>query len=471
MERAPTAEHEAFLARAAAASTITERFQLGVDVRLKAGLGFGYSAAIRENGVLRSLGAGNRTLEPITRMNGTHLLEIGSVTKTFTGILVHLAVLEGKLTLATKLESVLPALKGTEAGSITILELGLHQSGLLREPKGITIPDPTNPRHHLNRDEVISALAKTKLTAIPAGQTEHPRTYSNWGYLTLGIVLEKVFAGSYKDLVEKRVLFPLGMKESGVDRKTRKHSKWTPKASPGYALDGTSLPLRDYDSFAAATGGIESNADDMTKFLTAIENPPAGKLGDAMKAGMTSGIGWDSAPGKALLWKNGATSAHAAVLVFDRTAKKGIFIGSNTMVSPDELGFFAEGDRPKDDLLTVMLPKRVPLPDEITRLKGSFIPAAPIPADEPPLRRVDVSETLGHLVAHFAYDVYPSGGLLVPEANESVWRYVDGMDNRDGIRVTADGILASTRLYSERATTATLKKVSNEPEKYPAFEQ
>ncbi len=472
--RAPTAELDAFVAKASQATTISERWHLATDARLNAGLGIGYFGVFSEGGVVSVAASGKRTIEPVKTFGEKDLLELGSVTKNFTGILIHLAVNEGKLRLDTKLSEILPSLEGTEAGGATILELGLHRSGLPREPKGITIPNPANPRHHLNRDEVLAALAKVKLAVIPTGKTEHDRVYSNWGYLALGMVIEKVFGRSYKDLVENRVLFPLGMRDSGVDRKTRKHGKWIAKASPGFALDGSSLPLRDYDSFAAATGGVESNSVDMKKYLAAVGNPSAfapAKLAKAMLDGMNSGIGWDSDPGNPLLWKNGATSAHTAILIFDRTTAKGIFVGSNSMVSPDELGWFAVGTRPADNLLMLTFPKRVPSADEITRLKGIFIPPAPIPAGQPLLRRVDISENLGHLVAHYAYDVLPTGALLIPDADADLWSVVDGMANVDKIRVTNAGINATTFVYSERATFAELKKISNEPEKYPALEE
>lgn len=468
--RAPTAAAESVSARVLGAS-IAERFRLGVDDRMKAGLGFGYFAAIREKGQSSAVGAGDRTLEPVARMGEHDLLEIGSVTKTFTGILIHLAVLEGKLRLDTKLEELLPTLRGSEAGGITILDLGIHRSGLPREPIGITIPDPRNPRHGLDRNEVILALSKVKLSGIPEGETQHRRNDSNWGFMTLGIVLENLSGKAYPELVDKRVLFPLGMRESGVDRKTRKHGKWMPKASPGFALDGGSLPLRDYDGFSAATGGVESNAADMVKFLAALENPPHGRLGQAITDGMNSGIGWDSAPGANPVWKNGATTAHASILVFDRVDKKGIFIGSNTMVSPDDLGFLAEGARTRDDLLALTLPKRIVSAEEIARLKGSFIPAAPIPVGYPPLRRVDLSETFGRLVARFVYDVFSTGGLLIPEEKEFVWRFLDGMDNRDEIVLSSEGLTASTLMYRAPSIPAELKKVINDPEKYPAIEK
>ncbi|MBS1960821.1 MAG: beta-lactamase family protein [Bdellovibrionales bacterium] len=475
--RAPTAEHDAFVARAAAMVSVRERFLAGAEARLKSGLGFGYFAAVREREESSTAVAGNRTLEPVTRMTERDLLEIGSVTKTFTGILLHLAEIEGKLKIDEKLSTYLPTLRGTEAGEITLRELGVHRSGLAREPEGILVPDLENPRRGLKKDEVLAALARAKRAGIPEGGSVRKRVYSNWGYMTLGIVLESVYRKSFPELVEKRVLAPLGMRESGVDRKLKRGRRSIPRAAMGFALDADPLPLRDYDGFAAATGGIESNALDMAKFLSALENPPAGKLGDAMRAEQESGIGWDSAPGANPYWKNGATTAHTAVLVFDRTAKKAIFIGSNTMVSPDELGTFSVGAATKDTLLDRIQPKRVPTPEELARVRGSFRAASggtstssPVSSDGPPLRSIDVMETFGHLVARYDFGKYRIGALLIAEDRPDVWTAYDGMETADRITATPEGLRSTGLVWDGRTTTIELKKTSSEPEKYPAME-
>lgn len=460
VERMPSAEHEAFLAKAAAATTLEERWNLGVEARLKAGLGFGYFAALRENGRTITRAAGKRTLEPVTKISERDLLEIGSVTKTFTGILLHLAEIEGKFSLDAKLETVLSELKGTEAGEVTFRELGLHRSGLPRNPTGLG-PDSENPWFRIDRDAFVAELAKAKRTPVPQGETRK-REYSNLGFIALGVALERVYQRSYFDLVRNRIFSPLGMKESGFDLKVKKRRKSVPKAAPGFSLAGDVRPHWDFDSFVAATGGIESNARDLAKFLEAFEKPPAGKLGQAIEAGMDSGIGWDSNPGEAPLWKNGMTGTQSAILVFDRKAKRGFFIGTNTRILPDDLGLFVLGTRPQDDLLLKAMPKRVPSAEEVSRLIGSF---------RGPSRSVDVFETFGHLVSRYSFPDGKTGTLVVPDERENVWSVLDGRTNVDKIRVLDTGMRITTAFYDEQATLTELKKISTEPEKYPALER
>ena len=468
---APSAEHEAFLARASRATSLEERWSLGVEARLKVGLGFGYVAALRENGHTVTRAAGKRTLEPITSIGERDLLEIGSVTKSFTGILLHLAEIEGKLRLDQKLSEIFDELKTAPAGDITVKELGLHRSGLAREPKGLTVPDPTNPRRGLNRVELIAALAKADRSPIPEGATERSRVYSNWGYMTLGLLLEKVYHRDFKELVEHRILFPLGMSESGVDRKTRKRGKWIPKAVPGFSLASDSLPLRDYDSFAAAAGGIESNAQEMGKFLAALERPPSGKLGRAMLAAMDSGIGWDSEPGIPVLRKNGATTAHNAILFFDRGTKRGLFVGSNTDARPDEFGEYVFGSLPSDALLELAQPRRIVPSEELVNGTGVFRVARPEKDQFAGLRSVELLETLGRRVGRFDFGSIRVGALMVPAEKAGLWTIIDGWENRDRLKVFEGSIELWSRSADGRSESLELEKNSKAPELYPAFEK
>jgi len=111
-------------------------------------------------------------------------------------------------------------------------------------------------------------------------------------------------------------------------------------------------------TLVAATGGIESNARDMGKFLEALESPPRGKLGQAISAALVSGIGWDSLPGVTPFWKNGATSAYTGIVIFDPATKRGIYVGSDTEILSDGVGNFAMGEA-TDPLLTRVSETRI----------------------------------------------------------------------------------------------------------------
>jgi len=456
-----------------ASKSVEERYRYDAEARLKAGLGFGYLAAVRENGKTAKVALGARSIEPKRPLAATDLFEIGSVSKAFTGILIHLAEAEGKLRIDQPLEAFFPELKGVETGIITLRELGTHRAGLPSFPDGVKSPDPKNPWAGLKRDEVLGALARYQRAPIPAGQTAYPRAYSNWGFLTLGLVLENVYGKSYPAIVEKRLLSPLGMHESGVDRKTRKRRRWISKLAPAFDLAGQPSPAWDFDGFAAAIGGIESNAADMAKFLEALESPPRGKhgkIGSAIEASFASGIGWDSDPGAPLARKNGMTGSYAAFVAIDRPAKKAIFVGANAAVSPDDLGTFALGGAPGDALLARATAPRVPSEEEVSRLKGRFRNPKPDADPAIPLRGIAVAESLGRLVGRYDFGDSSAAILLVPAEREDVWNLIDGLTNVDAIRVLKAGV-RTTLTDSTHTAVIELEKIPDEVQQFPALEK
>lgn len=125
---------------------------------------------------------------------------IGSITKTFTAILVLRLRDEGLLDLGDPLEKHLP---GTGAGEATIAELLAHSGGLAAES-----PAPWWERTPGSlRPELADVLGKQPLLH-PVGRRHH---YSNPGYTLLGALVERVRDASWEDVLRREVLEPLGL--------------------------------------------------------------------------------------------------------------------------------------------------------------------------------------------------------------------------------------------------------------------
>ena len=76
------------------------------------------------------------------------LFEIGSISKTFTGLMLARMVAEGKVRLDEPVRELLPAgtvEKPAVAEEITLLDLATHHSGLPRWPDNLRPADPANP--------------------------------------------------------------------------------------------------------------------------------------------------------------------------------------------------------------------------------------------------------------------------------------------------------------------------------------
>ncbi|GAA3867042.1 serine hydrolase domain-containing protein [Streptomyces sp. NPDC003631] len=125
---------------------------------------------------------------------------IGSITKTFTAVLVMRLRDEGLLDLGDPLEKHLP---GTVAGEATIAELLSHTSGLAAES-----PAPWWERTPGSlRPELADVLGERPFLHA-AGRRFH---YSNPGYTLLGALVEKLRGAPWEEVLRGEVLEPLDL--------------------------------------------------------------------------------------------------------------------------------------------------------------------------------------------------------------------------------------------------------------------
>ncbi|WP_395577393.1 serine hydrolase domain-containing protein [Streptomyces sp. BK79] len=125
---------------------------------------------------------------------------IGSITKTFTAVLILRLRDEGVLDLSDPLEKHLP---GTGAGEATIAELLAHSGGLAAES-----PAPWWERTPGSLRPELADVLGDKPLLHPAGRRHH---YSNPGYTLLGALVEEVRGAAWEDVLRREVLEPLGL--------------------------------------------------------------------------------------------------------------------------------------------------------------------------------------------------------------------------------------------------------------------
>ncbi len=119
---------------------------------------------------------------------------IGSISKTFTAVLVIKAVEDKKLSLQTKLSDFYPEIPN--ANKITIENLLQHRTG---------IHNLTNEAEYWQynttpqtQDNLINIIKKYKSDFNPGIKFE----YSNSNYILLGYILERVYKKSYAELIK-----------------------------------------------------------------------------------------------------------------------------------------------------------------------------------------------------------------------------------------------------------------------------
>ena len=148
-------------------------------------------------------------------VNGDTLFEIGSVTKTFTGLLLQDMIERGEMKLDDPVAKYLPAsvkMPTYNGKEITLFHLATHTSGL---PK---MPDNFDPRRADNLaadytvEKLYAFLSGYQLTCDPGAKFE----YSNLGIGLLGHVITLKAGTDYESLVVDRICRPLKMDSTRI---------------------------------------------------------------------------------------------------------------------------------------------------------------------------------------------------------------------------------------------------------------
>ncbi|MFI0943135.1 serine hydrolase domain-containing protein [Streptomyces sp. NPDC021020] len=268
---------------------------------------------------------------------------LGSLTKTFTVLLLADLARAGALTLDDPLTAHLPHRRtGTGAGKgaygpaadrITLRHLATHTSGLPRVPRDLLAPAILHPQTNgyagYTRERLLAALAAARPRHAP-GTRWH---YSNLGIALLGPVLESAGGAPYAELLARRVLRPLGMTGAVLGP-----GGAAANAATGHRGDGrTPMPAVDMAAFSPA-GGLLATPADLLAYAEALLDPRAAALRDVQipqlrrrtprHRGEVHTLTWyqHPAPGGPLLFHAGATFGQQCFLGFHpatRTAVAG----------------------------------------------------------------------------------------------------------------------------------------------------
>ncbi|MDK9499849.1 serine hydrolase [Streptomyces katrae] len=199
---------------------------------------------------------------------------IGSVTKVFTSTVTLQLVAEGRLTLDTPVQQVLPGTLPADWAPITVGQLLSHTSGM---PHPVAPSAGTTP---------ASAIADALRVAVEEGApTPAPgvrQQYNGLNHLLLGMAIEKTTGRTYAEEVQRRIARPLGLRHTYVPA-ADDHSLPAPHTRALWDASGTGTgELVDnsrQSPWAWAEGGMISNAPELDRFFTALMNgrllPPA----------------------------------------------------------------------------------------------------------------------------------------------------------------------------------------------------
>ena len=203
--------------------------------------------------------------------------EVGSVSKTFTGLLLADAELRGMVNLSLPIQTYVPegvTVPSWQGREITLSDLATHTSALPNVPDDFyrhqKESDPIETQaestfrgyEEIPADVVYTWLSNLTLTRSPGEEWE----YSNAGTAIAGDIVARMQNKTYSELVNERILSPLGMNSTGsgwrsdlLERSAVGYRGYAPAYDEGMIIR--------YNEFWIPTAGIISDADDMAVYL------------------------------------------------------------------------------------------------------------------------------------------------------------------------------------------------------------
>src|SRR5579885_1379396 len=136
------------------------------------------------------------------------LFQIGSVTKTMTGVLLADAIVRAETSPDATLGAVLGF--GGGAAEVTLGQLATQRGGLPRLPPNLDLDnvDQSDPYAEYSEGDLVAALR-----GLEPGPPDH--LYSNFGFMALGLALATLTGTPMPTLLEERVFRPLRMDSAG----------------------------------------------------------------------------------------------------------------------------------------------------------------------------------------------------------------------------------------------------------------
>jgi CubicO group peptidase (beta-lactamase class C family) len=233
----------------------------------------GFAALIRYGGrdaYTRTEGV--RDLRSKASIDAHTNFRLASFTKQFTAMAIMLLVHDGKLRYDETLTEVFPEFP-VYGKSIAIRNLLTHTSGL---PDYEDLMDAAEKakgplwsrEKQIRDDEVLELLEKENSGRFAPGTSW---SYSNSGYVVLGLIIAKASGKPYGEFLNKRIFAPLRMDHTIVYQKGKNE---VANRAFGHSKEGSTLKETDQSSTSATLGdgGIHSNLVDLAKWDDALRN-------------------------------------------------------------------------------------------------------------------------------------------------------------------------------------------------------
>jgi CubicO group peptidase (beta-lactamase class C family) len=232
----------------------------------------GLAVLVRNEGrTIFQRGYGVRDLRTLGKIDPATNFRLASCTKQFTAMSIMLLVHDGKLHYDDRLTAVFPDFPAY-GKAITIRHLLNHTSGLpdyedlmdaSEKRKGSAI---WTPERQIQDEEVLNLLKQEATGKFTPGTKW---SYSNSGYVVLGLIVGKVSGQPFPQFLRERIFAPLKMDHTLAYQKGRNEVS---NRAYGHTRDGGTFGETDQSATSATLGdgGVYSSLEDLAKWDDAL---------------------------------------------------------------------------------------------------------------------------------------------------------------------------------------------------------
>jgi CubicO group peptidase (beta-lactamase class C family) len=326
--------------------------QLAQDVA-EDGVGSISAGVVVGNEVFWSKGFGWADIEQQIPADEETIYRTGSISKSFTAVLMMQMIEKGLFKLDDPVENYFPEInelreKPEDVSPITFRHLASHTAGITREPK---LKGAASGPISRWEDKILASIPNTYYKSLPGEKY----SYSNIGFGMLGLAVSRAAGEPFMDLVRGHIFEPLGMTISFFIL-TAEHM---PHLSMGYVMrkDGTvdaDPPAREHSGrgYKVPNGGIYSTVGDLAKFVAAMTGTSSVKIfSEETRKEMLKqqtpegrgryGLGFSISldeEGFRTVGHGGSVAGYNATMVFDPESKIGVIAYRNYNRSKTNLG-------------------------------------------------------------------------------------------------------------------------------------
>lgn len=323
------------------------------------------------------------------KLNLQSVFEIGSITKTMTGLMLADEIIKNKVSLDDHIDELLPDdLKLKSPDSITLKQLATHTSGLPRLPPNLNLFMSNDPYADYQRKDLFEAISSEVIDS-----DNQIYKYSNYGVGLLGEALANLNQDQYQNLLKKRIFEPLNLNHSYAD------ASLVPEAQLVTGYSGKNPAPHWHFKALAGAGSVNSSIEDLLSFGVAILKADHPELKQAIalskqihhhENGIMLGLNWHFDNG--IIWHNGGTAGFRSILMIDQknnTVAAGITNQSEHPVE-DVVGHLLNSDK---SMKTFDFPVEIN-DKELQKFKGEF-------HNNVNQKTIVTSIKNGHLMLHF----------------------------------------------------------------------